>query len=216
MTEDRRLFLRRGLRLEGLTIGWNVVEGIASVTFGVMAGSVALIGFGLDSVIETISAFALYRRLRAELSDAGAAEDDEERERRALRVVGVTFLLLTAYIVVESGLTLWSRRAPESSRGGIVVAGLALVVMPTLGWLKLRVGRAVGSRALIADAKETFSCAVLAASVLVGMGLNAALGWWWADPVAALTMVPFLVREGREALAEARGEPGCHECEDDA
>jgi divalent metal cation (Fe/Co/Zn/Cd) transporter len=108
--------------------------------------------------------------------------------------------------VIESAVTLWHHREPERSVGGIIVAALALVVMPVLGWAKLRVGREIGSKALVADAKETFSCAILSGTVLVGVGLNATLGWWWADPAAALAMVPFLVREGREAREEARGE----------
>ncbi len=212
--EERRHLLRRGLRLEALTIAWNVAEAASAIVFGWLAGSVALVAFGLDSVIETISAVALYGRLGAEL-DGGHPEQAEDRERKALRLVGWTFFALSAYVVVESVVTLWARRAPEKSLGGLVVAGLALVVMPALGVAKLKTGRAIGSKAVIADAKETFSCAILSATVLLGLGLNAAVGWWWADPVAALAMVPFLVREGREALEEARGESGCSGCHDD-
>lgn len=203
--EERRHLLRRGLRFEALTIAWNVAEAASAIFFGWLAGSVALVAFGLDSVIETISAGALYHRLGVELR-GDDPEQAEHREQRARRLVGWTFFALAAYVVVESGVTLWTHRTAEKSLGGVVVAGLALVVMPALGWAKLRVGRAIGSRALVADAKETFSCAILSATVLVGVGLNAAVGWWWADPVAALAMVPFLVREGREALEDERDE----------
>jgi divalent metal cation (Fe/Co/Zn/Cd) transporter len=199
--------IARGLQLEALTIGWNVVEAGLALASGVMARSIALTGFGLDSAIEVVAAVALFERLRAEAR--GGAGD----ERRALRVVGVTFLLLSAYIVVDAGMTLWSRRAPEASRIGVLVAALALVVMPVLARGKLRVGEALGSAALVADAKCSLACAWLSVTVLVGVGLNAALGWWWADPVAALGMVPFLVREGREALERAKGKEtscSCH------
>jgi divalent metal cation (Fe/Co/Zn/Cd) transporter len=203
--EERRHLLRRGLHLETLTILWNIAEAASAIVFGWLAGSVALVAFGLDSVIEVVSAGALYHRLRVEVR-GGDPEQAEHRERKALRIVGWTFFALAAYVLVESVVTLWGHRVPEKSLGGIVVAALALVVMPALGWAKLRIGRTIGSRALVADAKETFSCAILSATVLAAVGLNAALGWWWADPVAALVMVPFLVHEGREALEHARGE----------
>jgi divalent metal cation (Fe/Co/Zn/Cd) transporter len=188
-----------------MTIAWNVVEATSAILLGWLAGSVALVAFGLDSVIEVVAAVALFLRLRAEAQGAGA-EDAEHRERSALRVVAWTFFALAAFVAVDGAWTLFGHRTPERSVGGIAVSAVAFVVMPALGWAKLRVGRAIGSKALIADAKETFSCAILSGTVLVGVGLNAALGWWWADPVAALVMVPFLVREGREAIEHARGD----------
>jgi divalent metal cation (Fe/Co/Zn/Cd) transporter len=204
----REALVRRALRLEQLSIGWMLIEGAVSIAAGLLARSVALIGFGLDSALELISAVALYRRLAAELrgQDAEAAE---RAEKKALRVVGLTLVLLAGYIVIHSGWTLWTRSAPRTSAAGLVVAGVALVAMPLLGFAKRRIGRTIESRALIADAEETFACAWLSAATVLGVGLHTALGWWWADPVAALAMVPFIVREGREALEEAKGKKGC-------
>jgi hypothetical protein len=166
-----------------------------------------LVAFGADSAIEVASAFVLLRRLAAEASDADQ-EDVEIRERRALWLVGITFLLLSAYIVIRSSVTICFHRAPEGSVAGIVVTVLALVAMPILARSKLSVGRAIESRALVADAKETLACAWLAAITLVGLVLNAVFSWWWADPIAALLLVPFLVHKGKEAsstLAKLEG-----------
>jgi divalent metal cation (Fe/Co/Zn/Cd) transporter len=168
------------------------------------AGSIALIGFGFDSAIETVAASALYARLRGELSGANA-EESERHERRALRIVGGTFLLLSTYVAFEAVHTLWTRAEPAESALGIALAAISLAVMPLLAVAKLRTGERLGSRALVGDAKETFACAYLSLALLAGLGLNVVAGWWWADPLAALAMVPFLLREGREALEEARG-----------
>ena len=211
---NRDALVRHALRLEQLSIGWGLVEGGASLATGLLAHSVALIGFGFDSALELVSAVALYRRLSVELR-GGDAETAEAGEREALRIVGVTLLLLCVYIVIDSARTLWTRSVPDKSPIGLAVALLAVVAMPLLGRAKLQAGKAIGSRALVGDAKETFACAWLSASVFAGVGLNAAFGWWWADPVAALVMVPLIVREGREALEEARGEEGCSSCHDD-
>lgn len=202
---SRTTLLRRGLRLEALTISWNVVEAGVAIGAGVIAGSVALVGFGLDSTIETIAATALYVRLRAEMKGA-SEEEAEAHEVRALRIVGITFFALALYIVYEAGSTLWLQEAPEASPIGIGLAILSLLVMPLLAWAKLRTGQALESRALIADAKETIACSYLSFTLLVGLGANALLGWWWADPVAALAMLPWVIREGREALEEASSE----------
>jgi divalent metal cation (Fe/Co/Zn/Cd) transporter len=200
---QRESLLRRGLGLERLTVGWNAVEAIVAITAGYLAGSVALVGFGLDSVIESISGVALYRRLSGELR-AGGAERAQTGERRALYFVGVSFFLIAAYVSYEAASTLWGRRAPEHTAVGIVLAAVSLLVMPLLGWGKLRTAQALNSRALEADSKETFVCAYLSFALLLGLGLNALFGWWWADPVAALAMLPLIVYEGREALEEAR------------
>ncbi len=202
---SRQRLLDRGVRLEVVTIGWNVVEALVAIAAGAAAGSIALVGFGLDSVIESISGVALYRRLTLERSGATAAEN-EAGERRALWFVGVSFLLIAGYVLYESAQTLIRRSAPESSTVGIVLAAISLVVMPVLGWAKRQTGRALQSRALIADATETFVCAYLSFALLLGLGLNAALGWWWADPVAALLMLPLIIHEGKEAIESARGE----------
>lgn len=201
----RSELLKRGLRLEALTISWNVVEAGVAIGAGVIAGSVALVGFGLDSTIETIAASALYVRLRAEMKGA-SEEEAEAHEVRALRIVGVTFFALALYILYEAGSTLWLQEAPEASPIGIGLAGLSLLVMPLLAWRKLRTGQALESRALIADAKETIACSYLSLTLLLGLGANALFGWWWADPVAALAMLPWVIREAREALEEASSE----------
>lgn len=201
--QERRLALiPRGLRLEWLTVGWNVVEAVVSIAAGWSAGSVALVGFGLDSVIESASGVALLWRLRR---DEPAVR--EASEQRALRLVGLSFLALAAYVAADSAHSLWAREAPESSPPGILVATLSLVVMPLLARAKRRVAAGITSRALHADSRQTELCAHLSAILLAGLGLNAALGWWWADPVAGLAMVPIIAREG---VASWRGRPcGC-------
>jgi divalent metal cation (Fe/Co/Zn/Cd) transporter len=206
---ERSRLLGRGARLEVLTIAWNAIEALVAIAAGIAAGSVALVGFGLDSVIESISGIALYRRLAFELSGASEAES-EASERRALWFVGISFFLIAAYVLYDAVTSLIKRSAPESSPLGVGLAAVSLVVMPLLAWAKLRTGKALGSRALIADAAETFVCAYLSFALLLGLGLNAALGWWWADPVAALLMLPLIVKEGNEAIESARSEGKTH------
>lgn len=189
--------LRRGVRLEVLTVSWNVIEALIAIGAGWFAGSVALVSFGIDSVIETIAASALYRRLRAELRGA-SQEKAEEHERRALRIVGVTFFALALYILYEAGTALWSREVAEVSTVGIGLAALSLIVMPFLAFAKFKTGRALGSAALVADSKETFACSYLSLVLLLGLGANAVYGAWWADSVAALLMLPWIVREAFE------------------
>jgi divalent metal cation (Fe/Co/Zn/Cd) transporter len=193
---DRVEWLRRGIALEGVTVGYNALKGIVAIVAGLVAGSVALIGFGIDSVIEVTSGVLLWWRLRAEL---GSAHLGPTAERRAARGAGLLLLALGAYIVTDSARILLTGTRPESSGIGIAVTALSLIVMPLLARAKLSVARKLGSRALRADAHETIVCAWLSATTLVGLGLNALLGWWWADPVAALVMLPLIVREGLEA-----------------
>jgi cation diffusion facilitator family transporter len=199
----RPALVRRGLRLEYLTVGWNVFEGLIAVAAGVASGSVALIAFGVDSIVETVSGVVLIWRLRAE--DRGDLDEAtlERVERRAERLVGAAFMLLAAYVTFESLRTLLTAEAPEASPIGIVLTAVSIGVMLWLAKAKRETGEALGSRALIADSKQTRACWYLSAVTLVGLGLNALLGWWWADPVAALVIVVLLVREGWEAL---RGE----------
>ena len=200
---DRPRLHRRAVRLEWFTVGWNVVEAAVAITAGVLAGSVALIGFGADSGIEVLSAVALLWRLRS----AGAGASDEEHahaERRALYAVAATFFVLSAYIAFEAIGSLVAGDEPDTSTVGVVLAALSLAVMPTLAVLKQRTGRAMGSRALQADAVETWVCAYLSLALLAGVGLYAALGWSWADPVGALAMLPVIVWQGFETLEEAR------------
>lgn len=202
-SRDRAQLLRRGLWLEYLTVGWNVIEGLIAIGAGMAAGSVALIGFGIDSFVESVSGSVLIWRLRAETT--GSADDDrlEQIERRAERLVGLSFLVLGAYVAFEAVRTLVAREEPAASPVGIGLTLLSLVVMLWLARAKRRTGEALSSRALIADSQQTFACWYLSATTLAGLTLNAVFGLWWADPVAALVIVVFLVREGVEAL---RGE----------
>ena len=202
-TADQKSFhaanIQRGRVLEYLTIGWNMVEAVVAIGAGIVAGSTSLIGFGVDSVIESTSGFALLWRLRE-------GELGEQREKFALKLVGVSFLLLAGYIVFDAGKSLIAFEPPEVSFVGIVLAALSLIVMPLLARAKRRVAADINSRALKADSRQTDICAYLSAILLAGLGLNALFGWWWADSAAALIMVPIIVKEGVEAL---RGETCC-------
>ena len=193
---DRVALLRRGIALEGVTVGYNALEGIVAIAAGLTAGSVALTGFGIDSVIEVTSGALLWWRLRAEL---GSAPLGPTVERRAARGAGFLLLALGVYIVTDSARLLLTRNRPGTSQVGIALTALSLIVMPLLARAKLGVAAKLESRALRADAHETIVCAWLSATTLLGLGLNAVLGWWWADPVAALAMLPLIVREGVEA-----------------
>lgn len=198
---DRDGQLRRGVSLEWLTLGYNSLEALIALVAGVIAGSVALVGFGLDSVIEVTSGATLLWRLRA---------DSERSERIALKVVGICFLALAVYVAFEAFETLLLGIAPKRSIAGILLAIASLIVMPMLARAKRRVAGHIGSAALTADAMQTQLCAYLSAILLAGLALNAMLGWWWADPVAALAMVPIIVKEGVEALRGKTCCAGCH------
>ena len=201
---ERTAVVRHGRRLEYFTIAWNGLEGLVAVVAGAIAGSISLVGFGIDSFIEVTSGSVLLWRMSVDAE----VQRREVNERRALRIVGVSFLLLAAYIAYESVLDLWSRRAPEHSIPGIVLACVSLVVMPLLSKAKRKVGRALGSAAMHADAKQTEFCTYLSAILLAGLLLNASFGLWWADPLAALVMVPIIAKEGIEGL---QGK-SCDEC----
>jgi len=196
--------LKRGIYLEHLTIGWNLFEAAAAITCGSVAGSVALIGFGFDSLIETSSGGILLWRLRAERS----GQEIETLERRALRLVGISFLLLAVYVTFASIRTLLIRQKPEQSDIGIALAILSVIVMPLLARLKRRTAAHLGSAALRADSRQSSICAYLSAILLGGLGLNALFGWWWADSLAAILMAPIIIKEGLEGL---RGEV-CVDC----
>ena len=199
----RRESVRRGRFLEYLTIGWNLLEGIISIGAGMFAGSIALVGFGFDSLIEVSSGAALLWRLHLD-----HPEKRERAEARALSLVGVSFLALAAYILYDAAKSLILREPPEASYLGIGISALSLIVMPLLARAKRRVASAIKSRAMQADSRQTDLCAYLSAITLGGLALNALVGWWWADPVAAFVMVPIIVKEGVEAL---RGE-ACEDC----
>ena len=201
---DRSAVVARGRRLEYLTITWNGFEAAVALIAGLVAGSVALVGFGMDSVIETGSALILLWRLRSD----GEPAQRERSERVARRLVGTCFLLLAAYVTLESAYALWSRERAERSIAGIFIAIAAIIVMPLLARAKRRVAVELGSRALHSDSRQADFCAYLSAILLGGLLLNTLLGWWWADPVAALVMVPIIAREGVQGL---RGE-ACNDC----
>jgi len=206
MTEvavPRLALVRRGLWLNYLTIGYNTIEAVVSLVAGLVAGSVALIGFGVDSAIEVTASVAAQWRLRSD-------RDSARRERvewLTRRVIGGSFLALSAYVAVDSVITLWQREAPEPSVVGLGILVLSAFVMPVLARAKRRVAVALGSRALEAEATQTSICAYLSVIALAGVALNTFAGLWWADPVAALAMVPIIAKEGLEGFG---AEADCH------
>jgi len=196
---DRAALVRRGIWLSYATIGYNSLEAIGSLIAGLLAGSVALVGFGVDSVIEVMASIAAQWRLRSDL-------DPVRREGVELwtrRIVAVCFLALAVYVLADAASTLWKREAPDRSLFGIVVLALSVIVMPVLARSKKRVARAMRSGALEAEAAQTSLCAYLSVIGLAGVALNALFGWWWADPVAALIMVPIIAAEGWEGVRDA-------------
>ena len=196
-TTERGALLRRALWLALFTVSWNLVEGVVAIIAAAAAGSRALAGFGVDSFVESLSAGVLIWRLRIEQT---APERAEQVEARALRLIGVAFLALAALVGVESVRSLVAGDRPDTSAVGIALTTVSLVVMPVLARAKQDVGNEMGDRSVTADSAQTRACAYLSAVVLAGLALNAAFGWWWADPIAALGVVVFLVLEGREAL----------------
>jgi divalent metal cation (Fe/Co/Zn/Cd) transporter len=201
---SRAKLIKRGKLLEYFTIGYNSLEGLIAITAGLFAGSIALVGFGFDSIIEVSSGIALLWRLHAD-------KDVHRRERAeqiSLRIVGFAFLALAAYVAYDSITSLLYREPPEESLPGILLAAASLIVMPLLVRAKRKVARGIGSGAMAADAKQTELCTYLSAILLGGLLLNALWGLWWADPVAALVMVPIIVKEGVDGL---RGKTCCEQ-----
>ena len=195
---DRSQLLCRALHLAYFTVAWNVVEGIVAIWAAIAADSDALLGFGLDSGVESLSGLVLIWRLKVERRNADLVED---AEARALRLIGLTFFALAAFVTYESVTSLLNAERPETSWVGIGIAFLSIVVMPILATRKQLVGKAMDSRAVLADATETWACVYLSVVVLAGLAVNALFGWWWADPVAALGVVVFLVKEGWETFS---------------
>ncbi len=193
--------MRRGLRLEYLTLGYNVVEAAVSILAGSLAASIALVGFGVDAIIESISGSIMLWRLG---NDHHHSRD--EIERRSLRLIGISFLLLATYVGYEAVERLWTREPPRPSIAGIILACCSLAIMPWLARLKRAVGREMDSAAMVADSRQTELCSWLSAILLAGLVLNWLCGWWWADPVAGLIMTPIIAREG---LSAWRGN-NCH------
>jgi len=202
-TMSRAAIARRGRRLEYFTIAWNTLEGLIAVVAGATAGSISLVGFGIDSFIEVTSGAALLWRMAADAD----IHRRERNETRALQVVGLCFIGLALYVAYESVADFLRQRAPQPSIPGIVLACVSLIVMPLLSRSKRIVARELGSAAMRADAKQTEFCTYLSAILLTGLVLNSLFGLWWADPLAALLMVPIIAKEGIEAL---RGET-CHD-----
>jgi divalent metal cation (Fe/Co/Zn/Cd) transporter len=203
--QTRAALVRRGLWLNYATLAYNSLEAVVALVAGVLAGSVALVGFGMDSVIEVTASAAAQWRLRADIDHARR----ERAERISLRVIGWSFVALAAYVAVDSARSLWLRERPQRSVTGLVILTLSVVIMPVLARAKRRVARELRSTALEADATQTSLCAYLSAIALAGVALNTAVGWWWCDPVAALAMVPIIAKEGVENV---RGNSHCDDC----
>jgi len=205
MTDTDRLY-KKGLFLEYITVVYNVLEAIASIVFGSIAGSVALVGFGLDSVVESLSGLILIWRLRKHGKITAA--DEERIEKRARKLIAATFFILGSYILYESVEKLAVREIPEPSLPGIIIAILSIIIMPVLTWQKYKTGKKINSRALMADARETLACAFLSVALLLGLGANYLFGFWQADPIVGLIIVAFLFREGWEVWRESGEEEG--------
>ncbi|MEE8378491.1 MAG: cation transporter [Candidatus Aminicenantaceae bacterium] len=192
---------KKGLLLEYFTVVYNVIEAVAAIVFGKIANSIALIGFGLDSIMESLSGIVLIWRLH---KHGKISEMEEEKvERKAMKFVAATFFILGAYVLYQSLKKLVTREIPDPSLPGIILAVVSIIVMPFLGLQKMKTGKQIKSLALIADAKETFACALLSVALLLGLSFNYVLGVWQADAVAGLVIVIFLFREGRESWEEA-------------
>ena len=194
---------RRAVRLELFTILYNIGEAAIAIGSGAVAGSTALLAFGADSLIEVSSGVAVFWRM-IRVGPGAAREEHEAADRRAHMLVGMTFFLLAAWVFYDAARALVKREIPQESTVGIYLAIASLIVMPILAYVKQRTGRQMGSKALEADAVETWLCAYLSAALLLGLLLNALTGWWWADPVAGLAMIPFMIWQGLEAVSEAR------------
>lgn len=191
---------KKALFLSYFTVGYNILEGVVSILAGVIAGSIALVGFGLDSFVESLSGGVMIWRLRqhGKLS----REEEEKIEKKAVKLVGYTFFILGIYVLYESLKKLYLREIPDPSLLGIIIAILSIIVMPVLFLMKYRTGKAIGSRSLMADSKETLACLFLSVALLIGLGLNYLYRLWQADPIVGLVIVVFLFKEGYETLKE--------------
>jgi divalent metal cation (Fe/Co/Zn/Cd) transporter len=202
---DRQAVAKRGTRLSYFTIAWNSLEGLIAVLAGAVAGSISLVGFGIDSFIEVISGATLLWRMSVDAD----VQSRGRNEKLSLRIVGICFLFLAVYVAYESCFDLITMKAPKQSIAGIILACISLIVMPMLSRAKRNVGYQLGSAAMNADARQTDFCAYLSAILLGGLLLNALFGWRWADPAAALIMVPIIAKEGFDAI---RGKACCDPC----
>jgi divalent metal cation (Fe/Co/Zn/Cd) transporter len=205
LVPTREALVRRSVQLNVATLAYNSIEGIVALIAGALAGSVALTGFGLDSMIEVAASLTALWRLSADVEPRRR----ERAERVSVRVIGALFLALAAYVAMDAAWALYRREAPSASILGIVIAALSVVVMPLLARAKRKLALQLGSGALAAESKQTSLCAYLSAILLAGLILNATIGWWWADPVAGLAMVPIIAREGIDGV---RGQVACADC----
>ena len=194
---DRGVLLKRGFRLENISLGWNLIEGTVAVIAGVIAGSVALIGFGVDSFVESSSAAVIIWRILSESRNKTNPEKIYLIERRAQRLVGLSLLAFAIYILFQSGSALVLQEQPEVSHTGIILAVLSLAVMWWLARSIRRVGQQLHSHAIEADSSQTLACWWMSLSLLVGLGLNALFGWWWADPLAGIAISALMLREAK-------------------
>lgn len=201
MEKNIKALYRKGLHLEYFTVIYNTAEAVFAIVFGKIANSIALIGFGLDSIVESLSGIVLIWRLH---KHGKISEEEEEKvERKAMKFVAVTFFVLGAYVLFQSLKKLITKEIPDPSLPGIILAIVSIIVMPVLSFQKMKTGKEIHSKALVADAKETFACALLSIALLLGLSLNYALGIWQADAIAGLIIVIFLIRAGRESWEEA-------------
>jgi divalent metal cation (Fe/Co/Zn/Cd) transporter len=194
---SRQAIAQRARRLEYFTIAWNSLEALAAIIAGTIAGSISLVGFGVDSFIEVTSGATLLWRMSVDAD----VQKRERNERLSVKIVGACFIVLAVYIAYKAISDLIGAKAPEHSVAGIVLACVSLIVMPILSRAKRRVGTELGSRAMMADAKQTDFCVYLSGILLAGLVLNATFGWWWADPVAGLIMTPIIVKEGFQGMS---------------
>ena len=192
---------KKGLLLEYFTVGYNIIEAIISIAFGSMVNSIALVGFGLDSIVESLSGLVLIWRLRQHQK---ITEEEEERvEKKAMKFIAITFLVLALYVLFQSVKKLLFQEIPNPSLPGIIITIASIVVMPILSLQKYRIGKKIKSKALIADSKETLACFFLSLALLLGLGLNYLLDFWQADPIVGIIIVVFLLREGIESWKES-------------
>jgi cation diffusion facilitator family transporter len=193
---------KKGVWLEYFTVVYNIVEAAVSIVFGTIANSIALVGFGLDSIVESLSGFVLIWRLRQH--GKISPEEEERIEQKAMKFVAVTFFILGLYVLFQSLKKLIGKEIPDPSLPGIIIAMVSIIVMPLLTWQKYKTGKKIRSRALIADSKETLACAFLSVALLLGLGSNYLFGFWQADPIVGLIIAVFLFREGWEGWTESQ------------
>lgn len=189
---------KKALLLSYFTVGYNVIEGVVSIIAGSIAGSIALVSFGLDSFIESLSGSVMIWRFRKH--EALTEEQIEKMEQKAIKLVGYSFIILGLYILYESGSKLYFQEKPEASLLGIIIASLSLIIMPSLAYMKHSTGKKLNSKSLVADSKQTYICTIMSITLLIGLGLNFFYGIWWSDPLVGLLISGFLFKEGFEAL----------------